>query len=119
MVSRFTRKQIFWFLKHGLNRCNISLIIENLGEGYNITAYLNLDGKMVPFVQMVYYPIEAGKPGYVHYTGRLNGESLQPVDQWSMLSSDADIAFRGVMEFYGIKLQSAILAAPAAAAPVR
>lgn len=91
---------------------------ENLGEGYTITASLNLDGKMVPFVEMVYYPTQAGEPGYVHYTGRLNGESLQPVDEWGQLNNkDADIAFRGLMEMYGIALQPAILAAPAAAEP--
>jgi len=90
---------------------------QNLGEGYNITAYLNLDGKIVPFVQMVYYPNEVGKPGYVHYTGRLEGESLKTVDQWSILTTDADIAFRGLMDVYDIKLQTAVLAAPAAAEP--
>jgi hypothetical protein len=92
---------------------------ENLGEGYNITAYLNLDSKMVPFVQMVYYPIEKGKPGYVHYTGRLNGESMKTVDEWSQLPPDADDAFRGLMGVYGIELQTAVLAAPAAVAPVK
>jgi len=87
---------------------------ENLGEGYTITANLNLDGKMVPFVQMVYYPTQAGEPAYVHYTGRLNGESLQPVDEWGQLNPDADAAFRGLMDAYGIALQSAILSDPAA-----
>src|SRR5688572_19525243 len=56
---------------------------EKLGEGYNITAHLNLDGKMVPFVEMVYYPTSEGEPGYVHFTGRLSGEKLQTVDQWN------------------------------------
>src|SRR6266508_2880823 len=101
------------------DQANLTKPPENLGEGYNITAYLNLDGKMVPFVQMVYYPVEKGKPGYVHYTGRLNGESLKPVDQWSMLSSDADDAFRGLMDVYGIELPTEVLAAPVAAAPVK
>jgi hypothetical protein len=87
---------------------------ENLGEGYTITAHLNLDGKLVPFVQMVYYPTQAGESPYVHYTGRLNGESLQPVDEWGKLSPDADAAFRGLMDFYGVALQSALVAAPAA-----
>src|SRR5262245_53163590 len=52
---------------------------EGLGEGYNITASLNLDGKLVPFVEMTYYPVAQGKPGYVHYTGRLNGETMMTV----------------------------------------
>ena len=55
---------------------------ENLGAGYDITAYLNLDGTIVPFVQMVYYASDGDQPGYVHYTARFAGESLQPVNQW-------------------------------------
>ena len=90
---------------------------KNLGEGYNITAYLNLDGKIVPFVQMVYYPTEEGKPGYVHYTGRLNGESLQTVDEWGMLLQDADNTLRGLMTAHNVAIQSALVAAPAAAQP--
>jgi hypothetical protein len=90
-----------------------------LGEGYTITAHLNLDGKVVPFVEMVYYPTEAGQPGYVHYTGRLNGETLQKVDQWNILSRDADSAFRGLMTANNITLQSALIKAPAEAAPAQ
>jgi len=89
-----------------------------LGEGYYITAHLNLDGKIVPFVEMVYYPTEAGQPGYVHYTGRLNGETLQKVDEWNILTRDADTAFRGLMTANNIVLQSALIKAPAAVAPV-
>lgn len=90
---------------------------ENLGEGYNITAHLNLDGKMVPFVEMVYYPTKEGEPGYVHYTGRLNGEKLQSVDQWQTLSLSADKAFRSLMTANNITLQSALNPAPVAEAP--
>jgi len=90
---------------------------ENLGQGYNVTAHLNLDGKMVPFVQMVYYPAEEGKPGYVHYTGRLNGESLKTVDQWGTLRLEADTAFRSLMTANNVTLQSALITSPAAAAP--
>ena|SRR5258705_2931835 len=89
-----------------------------LGEGYYITAHLNLDGKIVPFVEMVYYPTEAGQPGYVHYTGRLNGETLQKVDEWNILTRDADTTFRGLMTANNITLQSALIKAPAAVAPV-
>jgi len=88
-----------------------------LGEGYAITAHLNLDGKVVPFVEMVYYPTEAGQPGYVHYTGRLRGETLQKVDEWNILSRDADTAFRGLMTINNITLQSALRKAPAKVAP--
>ena len=84
---------------------------ENLGDGYNITAHLNLDGKLVPFVQMVYYPAEEGEQGYLHYTARLNGESLQTVDQWSRLRPNAELTLRNVMTANNITLQPAILAA--------
>ena len=89
-----------------------------LGEGYSITAHLNLDGKIVPFVEMAYYPTEAGQPGYVHYTGRLNGETLQKVDEWNILSRASDDAFRSLMTANNITLQSALIKAPAAVAPV-
>jgi len=91
---------------------------EKLGEGYNITAHLNLDGKMVPVIQMVYYPAEEGQQGYVHYTGRLNGESLQTVDQWAVMRPQAETALRNLMTAHSITIQPAILTAPAVAAPV-
>ena len=91
---------------------------QNLGEGYKITAHLNLDGKMVPFVEMVYYPTNEGEPGYVHYTGRLNGEKLQPVDRWQTLSLSADKAFRSLMTANNITLQSALIKAPEVVEPV-
>ncbi len=91
---------------------------ENLGQGYNISASLNLDGTMTPFVEMVYYPTEEGQPGYVHYTGRLNGQTLKPVDEWGKLSLSADNSFRALMTANKISLQSAIAAAPAAVVAV-
>jgi hypothetical protein len=92
---------------------------ENLGQGYTITSNLNLDGTMTPFIEMVYYPIEKGQPGYFHVTGRLDGTTLRKVDEWGTLSLDADNTFRIVMAANKVTLQSAILAAPAvvAAAP--
>lgn len=86
----------------------------NLGEGYKITAHLNLDGKMVPFVEMVYYPTNEGEPGYVHYTGQLNGEKLQSVDRWQTLSLNADKALRSLMTANKITLQSALIKSPVA-----
>src|SRR5215216_2705334 len=83
----------------------------NLDAGYNITAILNLDGKMTPFVQMVYYATDEGQPGYVHYTRRLKGDNLQPVDEWNILSRSADNAFRTMMTANNITLQSALVAA--------
>ena len=88
---------------------------ENLGEGYNITAHLNLDGKLVPFVEMVYYPTEEGQPAYVHYTGRLNGEKLQPVDEWRTLNRSADTVLRNLLVANDIAVQSALVKAPPAA----
>jgi len=87
---------------------------ENLGEGYTITSNLNLDGTMTPFIQMVYYPMEVGQPGYIHMTGRLDGETLRTVDEWSQLPAEADKFFRIVMSANDVTLQSAVIAAPAA-----
>jgi hypothetical protein len=89
---------------------------ENLGQGYNITAHLNLDGKLVPMVEMVYYPAEEGQPGYVHYTGRLTGESLKPVDEWGQMRPQAETALRDLMTANKITIQPAIAVAPAVVA---
>ena len=95
---------------------NISFVkpLENPGEGYNITASIVENGKMIPFVEMVYYPAEEGQAGYVHYTSRINGEMLKPVDEWARLPLNADKAFRTLMTANRITLQPAVLAAPAA-----
>ena len=90
---------------------------ENLGQGYNIVAHLNLDGKLVPMVEMIYYPAEEGEQGYVHYTGRLNGESLQPVDEWAQMRPQAETALRDLMTANKITIQPAVVVAPAAVAP--
>lgn len=89
----------------------------NLDAGYTVTAHLNLDGKVVPFVKMVYYPTNEGQAGYVHYIGRLDGEALKTVDEWHLMRLDADKAFRGLMIANNITLQSALITAPVAAAP--
>src|SRR5215208_350812 len=89
----------------------------NLEAGYTVTSHLNLDGKVVPFVQMVYYPTNEGQAGYLHYIGRLEGETLQPVDEWNLMRLDADKAFRNLMTGNNVTLQSALLTVPAAAAP--
>jgi hypothetical protein len=91
---------------------------ENLGQGYNIVAHLNLDGKLVPMVEMIYFPAEEGQPGYVHYTGRLNGESLQPVDEWAQMRPQAEMALRDLMTANKITIQPAVIVAPAVVAPV-
>jgi len=89
----------------------------DLEAGYSITAHLNLDGKVVPFAQMVYYPTNEGQPGYVHYTGRLNGDALQTVDEWDILSRSADGALRDLMTANKVVVQSALVAASVKAEP--
>src|SRR5258706_5586662 len=88
----------------------------DLGQGYNITAHLNLDGKMTPFITLVYYPTEKGQAGYVNYTGRLDGATLRTVNEWGRLSLSADNAFRVLMIANNITLQTAVITAPAAVA---
>ena len=92
---------------------------EGLAEGYNITAHLNLDGKMVPFIQMVYYPTAEGQASYVHYTGRLEGETLRTVDEWYLLNRKADGVLRDLMTANNIVVQSALIKAPDAVAPAK
>jgi hypothetical protein len=90
---------------------------KDLGEGYDITAHLNLDGKLVPFIQMVYYPTSEGQSAYIHYTARLEGDTLQPVDEWHLLNRKADGALRQVMTANNLTVQSALVKAPAAVEP--
>lgn len=90
-----------------------------VAEGYNITAHLNLDGKLVPFIQMVYYPTNEGQSAYVHYTGRLEGEALRTVDEWHVLNRTADGALRDLMTANKVTVQSALISAPAAVEPAK
>lgn len=90
----------------------------NTEAGYSITAYMNLDGEVVPYVQMVYYAADQGRPGYVHYTSRFAGDALQTVDQWQVLTRNADNTFRGLMTAHDITLQSALVTVPGAASVV-
>lgn len=92
---------------------------KGLGEGYHITAHLNLDGKLVPYLQMVYYPTNEGQSAYIHYTGRLEGVKLQPIDEWHLLNPKADGALRAVLTANKITVQSALIKVPEAAAPVK
>jgi hypothetical protein len=88
----------------------------NLGEGYNITAHY---GKLVPYLQMVYYPTNEGESAYVHYTGRLEGEKLQTIDEWHLLNRKADGALRDLLTANKITVQSALVKAPDAVAPAK
>jgi len=85
-------------------------IPENLGEGYNITAHLNMDGKMVPFVEMVYYPAAEGEQGYIHVTGRFNGDSVSTVDEWGKIRTSSESVLRGLMTHAGVTIQPAVAA---------
>ena len=84
----------------------------DLGEGYQITAHLNLDGELVPYIQMVYYPTTEGESAYVHYTGRLEGEMLQDIDEWHLLNPKADGVLRDLLTANKITVQSALVKAP-------
>jgi hypothetical protein len=86
----------------------------NLGEGYNITWSIIENAKPVPVIEMVYYPAEKGVAGYVHYTGRIQGSAIQPVDEWGQLPLSADNAFRRLMDANKITLQTAVLSTSAA-----
>ena len=88
--------------------------LENPGEGYTITASIIEQDQPIPFVEMVYYPAEKGQAGFVHYVKRINGDSLQTVDEWGQLPLSADQAFRRFMEANNITIQTAVLSAPAA-----
>lgn len=90
-----------------------------LDEGYNITAHLNLDGKLVPYIQMVYYPTNEGQSAYVHYTARLEGETLQTIDEWHLLNRNADGVLREVLTANHITVQSALVKAPEVVAPAQ
>ncbi|HEU4743885.1 MAG TPA: hypothetical protein VFS61_01570 [Anaerolineales bacterium] len=90
----------------------------NMEAGYVITAYLNLDGEVLPYAQMTYYAADQGQPAYVHYTGRFEGQGLQPVDQWQILSRNADNTFRGLMSASDITLQPALVTVPGSAPAV-
>ena len=92
---------------------------KDLGEGYNITAHLNLDGKLVPYIQMVYYPTNEGQSGYVHYTGRLEGQTLQTIDEWHILNRKADGVLRELMTANHVTVQSALVKAPEVVVPAQ
>jgi hypothetical protein len=92
---------------------------KDLGEGYNITAHLNLDGKLVPYIQMVYYPTQEGQSAYIHYTGRLEGNTLQSIDEWHLLNRKADGALRDLFTANNITVLSALIKAPAVVEPAR
>lgn len=105
---KFTLEQSGFFDQSAFAKAPTNL---NLDAGYSITAHLNMDGKIVPFAQMMYYPTEEGQSSYIHYTARLQGEALQPADDWYVLSQSADTALRALMTANDVTVQSALVAA--------
>jgi hypothetical protein len=92
---------------------------KGLGEGYHMTAHLNLDGKLVPYIEMMYYPTQEGQSAYIHYIGRLEGDTLQQVDEWHLLNRKADGVLRDLFAANKITVQSALIKAPAVVEPVK
>ena len=84
----------------------------NLDAGYTLTTTLNLDGKAVQFAKIVYYPTSEGQSSYLHYIARYQGDSLKPVDEWNILSRDADTTLRAMLTGNKVTVQSALVAAP-------
>jgi hypothetical protein len=80
---------------------------QNLGSGYTVTGYLNLDGNPIPFEQGVYYPAIAGEQGYIHFTGAFDGSTMKPasVDRWGVVSPAAAAAFSNMLAARGVTLQ--------------
>jgi hypothetical protein len=101
---------------------------QNLGSGYTVTGYLNLDGNSVPFEQGIYYPAIAGEQGYIHFTGAFDGTAMKPmpVDRWGVVSPAAAAAFSNMLAAHGVTLQISAgvqtlrtpLALPIASAPL-
>lgn len=87
---------------------------QNLGQGYQVVGYLNLDGDSVPFVQGIYYPAVAGAQGYIHFTGALDTSTMRPTkaDRWAVVNAQAAAAFSSMVAAQGVMLQVA-QAAPA------
>lgn len=92
---------------------------KDLGEGYHMTAHLNLDGKLVPYIEMMYYPTQEGQSAYIHYIGRLEGDTLQQVDEWHLLNRKADGVLRDLFAANKITVQSSLIKAPAVVEPVK
>jgi hypothetical protein len=84
----------------------------NLDAGYTLTTTLNLDGKSVQFAKIIYYPTSEGQSSYLHYVARYQGDSLKPVDEWDILSRDADTTLRAMLTGNKVAVQSALVAAP-------
>ncbi len=82
---------------------------QNLGQGYQVVGYLNLDGKSVPFVQGIYYPGISGAQGYIHFTGALDTATMKPTkaDRWAVVNSQAAASFSRMVAAQGVILQAA------------
>ena len=98
---------------------NLATMPAGLGEGYHLTAYMNMDEKTVPFVQAVYYPAPAGQKSYIHFVGAFDGNSMQPTktDRWGVVKPAAAELFARLARAQGLTLQAAV-SSPVVKAPV-
>jgi hypothetical protein len=105
---------------------NLAKLPTNLGQGYRLTAYMNMDEKTVPFVQTVYYPAPAGQNSYMHFVGAYDGNTMQftKTDRWGVVKPAAAALFARLARAQGLALEDAVSSqvakapvAPAAAAP--
>lgn len=102
--------QQYGFFGTTTDTSTLSNIPRNLGQGYTVAGYLNLDGNSVPFVQGVYYPAVAGQQGYIHFTGGFDGATMKStnVDRWAVVSPEAAAAFSQMLAAQGVTLQPAV-----------
>ncbi len=113
------RLEQYGFFGTTTDTSTLANVPQNLGQGYAVTGYLNLDGNSVPFAQGIYYPAVAGAQGYIHFTGGLDGATMKPtgVDRWAVVSPAAAAAFSSMLASQGVMLQPA-LGVSAAQSPV-
>ncbi|HTP00180.1 MAG TPA: hypothetical protein VMJ64_02320 [Anaerolineales bacterium] len=113
------RLQQYGFFGTTTDTSTLPSVPQNLGTGYTVAGYLNLDGTSVPFVQGVYYPAMAGEQGYIHFTGGLDGSTMKPtkVDRWAVVTPEASAVFNRMVAAQGVMLQVAV-GTPAAVSPV-
>jgi hypothetical protein len=99
--------QQYGFFGTTTDTSNLTKVPQNLGTGYRVTGYLNLDGNSIPFVQGIYYPAIAGEQSYIHFTGGFDGTTMKAtsVDRWAMVSPAAAAVFSQMVAAQGATLQ--------------
>lgn len=104
------RLQQYGFFGTTTDTTTLPGVPQQLGQGYAVAGYLNLDGTPIPFVQGVYFPAIAGQQGYIHFTGGFDGATMKPtqVDRWAVVSPAAAAAFSQMVAAQGVTLQPAV-----------